>query len=346
MREMASAGSEQPVLSNGGSGETFEAVVARRLSRRDLLRSGADAAAVIGTGVTAGGSAEAAPSGSASFGSLPTQGVTVDAVQVAAGHSWAPLLAWGDPVLPGAPAFNPAAITPEAQAAQVGYNADFVAFFPLPWGSQNADRGLLWNNHEYTNAEIMFRGYSAANPTRQQVDVELAAHGGTVMEIQRGADGKWAVVPGSSYNRRITANTPIDLSGPVAGTDWTKTGYNQRGIPVNGMLNNCGGGVTPWGTVLTAEENFHQYFSNLNMLPDNDPRKVVNRRYGVPGGSSERKWERFHDRFDTAKEPNEPNRFGYIVEIDPYNPQFTPQEAHRTRALPARGGDGGCGAQW
>lgn len=317
----------QPVLSGNGTGDTFEAVVARRLSRRDMLRNGAVAAAVVTTaGVATAGRAEAAPAGSASFASLPTQAVDVDALQVAAGHSWAPLLSWGDPVLPGAPAFNPATLTPEAQARQAGYNADFVAFFPLPWGSQNATRGLLWNNHEYTNAEIMFRNYSAANPTRPQVDIELAAHGGTVVEIQKGADGKWSLVPGSSYNRRITASTPIDLSGPVAGTDWTKTGYNQNGMTVNGMLSNCGGGVTPWGTVLTAEENFHQYFSNLNSLPDNDPRKVVNRRYGLPGTNSERRWERFHDRFDAAKEPNEPNRFGYVVEIDPYNPQFTPKK--------------------
>jgi len=307
-----------------GRGEHIAAVAGRRYSRRDALKGGAALVAGALAAPLAHGAAPVRGAEPLNFRSLPTS--TTDALTVAAGHGWAPLLRWGDPVLADAPVFNPAAQSPEAQKRQFGYNNDFMAYLPLPYGSGNPSRGLLWVNHEYTNPELMFAGFDASNVTRDQVDIQLEAHGGTVVEIRRGDEGRWSVVQGSPYNRRITGTTPMDLTGPVAGSDWAKTGANPEGRTVVGMLNNCAGGWTPWGTVLTCEENFPGYFGNLNRLPENDPRRVANTRYGVTPGASRYQFERRHSRYDCAVEPNEPGRFGYVVEVDPYNPTSQPRK--------------------
>jgi secreted PhoX family phosphatase len=130
----------------------------------------------------------------------------------------------------------------------------------------------------------------------------------------------------ADLNRRITGETAIEIAGSVAGHNWLKVSYDLSGTLVRGTLNNCAGGVTPWGTYLTCEENFHQYFANLAALADDDPRKAVHARYGLPTGNSVRRWERYHPRFDLAQEPNEPFRFGWVVEIDPYDPQSIPRK--------------------
>jgi secreted PhoX family phosphatase len=208
-----------------------------------------------------------------------------------------------------------------------------VHFFPLdasvhlfPFGPKDSSRrGILAVNHEYTNPELMFPVYDPKAPTRNQVDVQLAAHGLAFVEVEL-SGGKWRPVRNSRYNRRITAETEMTLHGQAAGHELLKSSYDSSGKKVRGTLNNCGGGVTPWGTLLTAEENFNQYFANRNSLPADDPRKAIHTRYGLPVGHSERSWERFHSRFDLAKDPNEAFRFGWIVEIDPYNPKFTPRK--------------------
>ncbi|HEY8477181.1 MAG TPA: PhoX family phosphatase [Chloroflexota bacterium] len=315
---------EEEPLSRPGCGEALSDVVARYLSRRALLRGGLVLAATLAAPALRPPAPVAARAPRLDF--EPLAPGTSDTVEVARGYRAVPLLRWGDPLTADAPEFDPSGQTPEAQARQFGYNCDFVGFLPLPPGSNNSNRGLLVVNHEYTNPELMFAGYDPDNPTRQQVDVELAAHGMTVVEVQQGAHGRWAVDRSSPYNRRITATTPMLVAGPVAGHDWLKTNADPTGTRVLGTLNNCAGGKTPWGTVLSAEENFHQYFASLDAVPDADPRKAVHRRYGLPGGASERKWERFYDRFDLAQEPNEPFRFGWVVEIDPYDPAWTPRK--------------------
>ena len=123
-----------------------------------------------------------------------------------------------------------------------------------------------------------------------------------------------------------TGETEIEITGPAAGDDLLKVSYDPDGTTARGSFNNCAGGKTLWGTTLTCEENFNQYFANRNALPDSDPRKAIHTRYGLPAGSSERRWENFHDRFNIAIEPNEPFRFGWCVEIDPYNPDFVPKK--------------------
>jgi len=267
--------------------------------------------------------------------------------QVAPGYSADILIRWGDPVLPDAPAFDPHGQSAEAQRRQFGYNNDFIGYIPLPLGSDSSDHGLLCINHEYTNEEVMFPGagrdqgqrnqHKAA--TKEMVDIEMASHGGTIIEIEK-REGKWRVVPDSRYARRITAlDTRMTLSGPAAGDPRLRTFADPTGTQVIGTINNCAGGITPWGTYLMAEENFHYYFlgdleHHLHRTPaDKDdgasdpdtwehPERVNYTRYGLPGGGYA--WGRFHRRFDINAEPNEANRFGWIVEVDPLDPTSTP----------------------
>jgi secreted PhoX family phosphatase len=154
--------------------------------------------------------------------------------------------------------------------------------------------------------------------TKDLVDIEMAAHGGSVLEIRR-VNGKWQVVPNSRYARRITANTPMIIAGPAAGDARMKTSYDPEGKNVLGMLNNCAGGMTPWGTWLTCEENFNGYFWGK---ADGHAEERNLKRYGAPGNWYN--WGVYHARFDIAKEPNEVNRFGWVVEIDPRDPKSTP----------------------
>ncbi|MEO1102677.1 MAG: PhoX family phosphatase, partial [Pseudomonadota bacterium] len=162
-----------------------------------------------------------------------------------------------------------------------------------------------------------------AGMTKDLVDIEMEAHGGTVIEIARGDDGKWATVLDSPYNRRISVNTPMEITGPAAGHDKMKTSADDTGTKAIGTINNCAGGITPWGTWLMAEENFHGYFWGPDAAADSDnPTEAMYARYGVPGGWYA--WGKFYDRFDTAKEPNEPHRFGWMVEVDPKNPDAAP----------------------
>ena len=235
------------------------------------------------------------------------------------------LIRWGDPVLSGAPAFDPNKLTAAGQARQFGYNNDFLGLHPLPQGSRGSDRFLMVVNHEYTNTGLMFAGLGTGKAarlgaSREQCEIEMAAHGGAVIEIVR-ENGKWSVVPDSKYARRITADTPMRIAGPASGHDLLKTSADPTGTRVNGMFNNCAGGETPWGTWLTCEENFNNYFGGLATKTANaEPFK----RYGVGAGRPSYAWGQHFARFDVEKEPNEPNRFGWIVEIDPYDPEGTP----------------------
>jgi secreted PhoX family phosphatase len=170
----------------------------------------------------------------------------------------------------------------------------------------------------------MFPGYGRhdkdfSRVTRDIVEVEMAAHGGSVIEIGK-VGSKWQGVADSRYARRIDAlDTPMRLSGPAAGHARLKTSEDPEGTRVIGTLNNCAGGITPWGTWLIAEENFHFYF--MGGL-DGNPEKANYERYGVPGNRYA--WARFHRRFDLEAEPNTANRYGWIVEVDPFDPTSTP----------------------
>ncbi|GAA0468617.1 PhoX family phosphatase [Streptomyces olivaceiscleroticus] len=318
-------------------------VIAGALSRRSVLRASAvvTAAAATGAALTGPGAApaSAAESGAASgtaagatrHARRPARGLrftpvapnTADAVTVPAGHEQNVVIRWGDPVLRGAPAFDADRQSAKAQAGQFGYNNDYMAVLDLPG---ERDRQLLVINHEYTDEVLMFAGYDADNPTRTQAEIGLQAHGLTVLVAQEERrSGRLTAVPRHHLNRRITGTTPFEVTGPAAGSDLLKTAADPEGTRILGTLNNCGGGITPWGTVLSGEENFNQYFANGDEVTDP---KIAERlkRYGIKGGASERKWERFDRRFDVAKEPNETNRFGWVVEIDPFDPDSTPRK--------------------
>ncbi len=302
---------------------TIGELIERRLGRRDALRglAAAGAGAAL-AGLPQGASAQANGPSSLTFRELAH---TLDGTDhVAEGYEIQVLARWGDPVTAGAPVFAPATPTAAAQEKQFGYNNDYLGLHPLPAGSRGNDRFLLVANHEYTNADLMFPGLGAGRAasmkvSAEQAAVEMAAMGGSVLEIAR-ENGQWRVVPDSKYARRITVTTPMEISGPAAGHALMKTGADPAGRTVLGMINNCAGGSTPWGTWLTCEENFDVYFGgDASKLPLPEMQK----RYGV-GRATAYGWFRHVDRFDLSKEPNEPNRFGWVVEIDPYDPSAAP----------------------
>ncbi|TIU87230.1 MAG: PhoX family phosphatase, partial [Mesorhizobium sp.] len=253
-----------------------------------------------------------------------------DKHHVAPGYDADVLLRWGDPLFADSPAFDPLKQSAEAQAKQFGYNNDYVGYIPI---DGSAEHGLLVVNHEYTNPHLMFPGIvsivekdgkkaaEVAPLSKEQVDVEMAAHGGTIVEIRK-QGGKWQVVRDGKLNRRIMSTTEMALSGPAAGHDRLKTNADPSGAKVIGTLNNCAGGVTPWGTYVMAEENIHGYFSGE--LPEGHREAANYKRLGIPEGAYE--WGAHYDRFNLAKEPNEPNRFGWIVEVDVNDPNSVPRK--------------------
>ncbi|ACK84237.1 PhoX family protein [Methylorubrum extorquens] len=308
-------------MSDTPDAPTLDAVIAQRFSRRDLMRG--SLAAALAAGIAP--QTVAAPADSSAF-DFPELAAGIDEhLHVAEGYEAKPLLRWGDPLFPDAPAFDPQKQSARAQERQFGYNNDFVGFVPL---DKDGQRGLLVVNHEYTNAELMFPGLGAADRkaviaalSPEQVATEMAAHGGSVVEIVREAEG-WRPVIGSPYTRRITAETPIALTGPAAGHPRLMTEADPSGRRVLGMINNCSGGVTPWGTWLSGEENINYYFSGT--LPAGHAEAGNAKAIGL--NSPQYAWSRFHPRFDLAQAPNEPNRFGWVVEIDPFDPASTPKK--------------------
>lgn len=313
--------------SNRSSNPTMGDVISARFSRRALLRGSLAVSAIAATVSPLALLAAVEKGRGKSRFSFAEVEAGVDATHhVAEGYDADVLLRWGDPVFADAPAFDAHAQTAEKQRRQFGYNCDYVGFIPLAGAS---DRGLLMVNHEYTNEHLMFPGLvtlidgkpEVASADRTRVDIEMAAHGGTIAEIRK-SDGKWRVVTDSSFNRRIMADTGMELTGPAAGHDRLKTSADATGRRVLGTINNCAGGVTPWGTWLTAEENFHGYFGGE--MPADHAEAVNHGRYGVPQGTYE--WSLFYDRFDVSKEPNEANRFGWVVEVDPMDPTSTPRK--------------------
>ena len=317
---------QDDIGSNPNPGLPIGDVIATRLSRRGLLTGLLATAAVAGSGVGrlpfGGGAAEAAEL-SLTFKEI-AKGADKDQA-VAEGYDARVLIRWGDPVVADAPAFDPQHLSAAAQEKQFGYNCDFVGYAPLPLGSNSADRALLCVSHEYTNTDFMWSGMRRDNMhdrmTKEMVEVELAAHGASIVEIRK-QNGAWSVDTTSRYNRRITLlSTEFDVAGPAAGHDRMKTSADPSGRRIIGTINNCAGGMTPWGTMLSAEENFHQYFAGK---PDGTKEEANHKRYGIIGRPVYSWWGKSIDRFNIEKELNEPNRFGWVVEIDPYEPNARP----------------------
>lgn len=240
---------------------------------------------------------------------------------VAPGYRAVPFIPWGTPLLGDYPTFRPGRNTAQEQAQQVGMHHDGMHYFPL----QGSRRGLLVVNHEYTDEALLQTGTTQRPPreaiTREMVRKSQHAHGVSVVEVERDAQGEWTVVR-SRKNRRITARTPMAFSGPAAGHRLLRTAADPAGRHPRGTFNNCSNGHTPWGTYLTCEENFNGYFA---VEPgDYDPEvAALTTRYGVGGDSYY--WAEKDDRFRlTPEDPNEANRFGWVVEFDPNDPTSTP----------------------
>jgi len=320
----------EDIGSNPDPREPIGEIIARRYPRRALLAAlGAAAAATESRAQTrplpahsSGNTPDGGPS-TLTFPELRHQFAEGDAV--AEGYEIQTLIRWGDPILGDAGPFDVRRQSAEDQAKRFGYNNDYLDFMPLPKGSRASDRGLLVSNHEYTNTTLMFPGLGTgrqarANASAAQVAIEGQAHGASVVEVRR-EGGRWTYVKDSPLNRRITATTPMRISGPAAGHERMRTNADPTGMRVLGMLNQCAGGNTPWGTIVTTEENFNYYFAAGSTL--DGPQREHLRRYGI-AAQGVYGWSRHIDRFDVAKEPNEPNRFGWIVEFDPYDPGSVP----------------------
>ena len=305
-------------ISNRSSSPSFEAVLAASLSRRRVLEGGLVAAGLTFIGAGALGSRPAgAASASFSFSGVPIG--RGDAVVVPEGYVAEALFSWGDPISNG-PAFKPdASNTADEQAQQAGMHHDAIHFFSLPIGSQNSSRGILAVNHEYTDDGLLHVG--GMEPwTREKVTKSQMAHGVAIIEVAE-AGGRWTVVRPSSYARRITGRTAIRLDGPAAGNSLLQTAADSNGQVVLGTLNNCAHGYTPWGSYLTCEENFNGYFVNRAAN-----RPALHQRYGITDKGFGYRWHEHDERFDADKHPNEPNRFGWVVEIDPFDPASTPMK--------------------
>lgn len=317
---------------NPSENRTMGEIIAARFSRRGFLKGSLAVSAIAATvsplAMIAADDARAAEGSAFKFDELEA-GID-DKHHVAPGYDADVLLRWGDPLFVDSPEFDPTKQSAQAQARQFGYNNDYVGYIPL---DGSAEHGLLVVNHEYTNPHLMFPGIvkivekdgkksaEVAPLSKEQVDVEMAAHGGTIVEIRK-EGGKWRVIRDGKLNRRITANTEMALSGPVAGHDRVKTNADPSGVKVFGTINNCAGGVTPWGTYVMSEENIHGYFSGE--LPEGHKEAANYKRLGIPEGAYE--WGAHYDRFNLAKEPNEPNRFGWIVEVDVNDPASVPRK--------------------
>ncbi len=326
--------------SNPTTNKSMQDLIDQAVSRRSMLKSGLGAAAIsflAGSWLTGcnddddAAPAPATPAAERMLGFVAIATSSTDAVVVPSGYVAEPFLPWGEPINNIAPAWvGDASEGWVEQEQQVGDNHDGMTFFGFNnttngYGTRS-DEGLLVMNHEYINLEYFYKpDTDAANwllPfTFAKAKKAQAAHGVGVYHVKRAANGTWSHQKTSPYNRRITGYTQMLISGPAAGNDLLKTSADPFGTNVLGTLNNCANGWTPWGTYLTCEENFNGYFGNGNVA--GRPLTNLERRYGI-GNSSPYRWFSVDTRFDIAINPNEPNRFGWVVEIDPFNPSSTP----------------------
>lgn len=243
---------------------------------------------------------------------------SLDAVTVPDGYSAEVLVRWGDPLWSNAPEFDHATRGDAAsQSRAFGDNIDGMEVFA------HGNKSLLVVNNEYTNRSIIWGNRTDAKP---EIDDDILkgkmAHGLSIVEISEQND-KWSVVKDSPYNRRITPDSEMELTGPAAGHDLLKTAADPTGTTSFGTWNNCGNGSTPWGTYLACEENFNGYYSSSDKNFKVSP---AQKRYGISSRSWGYGWAKIDERFDVSKHPNESNRSGYVVEIDPRDPKSIPKK--------------------
>ncbi|AZD32238.1 MULTISPECIES: PhoX family protein [Pseudomonas] len=291
------------------------------LSRRGFISAGA----LCGAAMFLGGNllSRSVLAASVSAGSsklLGFEGIaaaTSDSITLPPGYKSSVLISWGQPLQKNGPAFDPSGNgTAAAQEVQFGDNNDGMSLFAFP---DDKNRALMAINNEYTNYRYLYP-HGGMPQSAEDVRKALASEGVSVIEVQR-RNGQWQFVQGSRYNRRIHGNAPIRLSGPAAGHALMKTSADKSGRKVLGTFQNCANGKTPWGTYLTCEENFTDCFGSSNAQQTFD---AAQKRYGASASSRDINWHQFDPRFDLAKNPNELNRHGWVVEIDPFDPHSKP----------------------
>jgi len=332
---------------NTSGNPSFNQVLDARLSRRSILRGGLGTAAtaVMGSwGLSACGGSDEVSTTVEKLGFSAVAKSTADVVSVPSGYSTSVVIALGDPLTASTPAYKNDG-TDTGFENRSGDHHDGMEYFGLSADGTRRDatsseRGLLVMNHEALTDQFLHVNGVTANPRPMaESDKEIPAHGVSIVEVRKTA-GKFGYVQSSSYNRRITPHTPIELSGPARGNALMKTKYSPAGTATRGTINNCGTGYTPWGTFLTGEENWAGYFTRS--ATDNaartgaDAKSVASlNRYGrAQGAASRHGWETSgsddkYARFNISKlgsstdgsddYRHELNGMGYIVEIDPYD---------------------------
>lgn len=372
--------------SNPTNNTDFQTVINRRLNRRSILKGGTGltAAAFFGALPLIGCSDDDDNISSpiiedGNDAAIPAQGdlkrpetlkfkavahSTAETMTVAEGYKAEMILPLGTPLMPGLDDWKDnREQSAESFEWRMGDNHDGMWFFGKnsnAYDAKASENGLLVMNHEYVNSEELSPfGYYViedkdAAPLFQRrrlasdVRREVNCHGVAVVEMKRRANGMgYEMVPNSKYNRRITSSTTAQLAGPVAGSDLVKTKFDPTGFQTRGINNNCGAGLSPWGTYLTTEENFLGVFArgqDASQLSASD--NYGRERYGAPENSpgSRYLWHTpdakdaiITDEFSrwdmtavgaSAADDyrNGFNTFGYITEIDPFDQNSTPQK--------------------
>lgn len=269
-----------------------------------------------------------------------------DTVSLPPGYSWRKLIAWGDAMFDTVSAtFDPDTLTRAEQEQRFGSNNDMLALFAAEYAfppPRNPDRLILCANNEYASAELMFPAIrSERDFTRAQIEAMYASIGVSIVELARESAG-WTVqknaAPGQGKNRRITPFTPVRFTGPAADHRWivaasavvnaVEPGANAGEVAC-GSAANCAGGLTPWGTYLTAEENFHDIFAGrgndttaLGLTDAAYALDVLSHGYPglyIPAVAAPA-------QFNINENPYGPSLYGWIVEIDPHDPTATPKK--------------------
>ena len=335
---------------NDSSNLSFDSILSARLSRRNFLRGGmaSGAAAVFGSMplMACGGSDnDSVNEKLLGFTAVPKS--LADIVVLPSNYSYSVLIGLGDPLTAATPAYKNDGTDTDFENRS-GDHHDGMEYFGLsadgkPSTSSN-DRALLAMNHEATTDETRSSFFLHANGgtstlprPASEVDKETAIHGLSVVEIAR-TGGAFKYVQSSAFNSRVTALTPVEIHGPARGNALMKTRYSTDGTMSRGTLNNCGTGRTPWGTLLSGEENWSGYFTRPvgdDAARGNDKSVTALKRYGrAEGAASRHGWETAgsddkYARWINAKTGtsvdgtddyrNEMNGMGYIVELDPYD---------------------------
>ncbi|MGY9045946.1 MAG: PhoX family protein, partial [Rhodobacterales bacterium] len=294
----------------------FDQVVERAISRRGFLGGAlafGSGAAVFGTGMLSG--AGRALAQTSTFAFTPVDIATGFDLTVPEGYQWKPLVRWGDALWSDASdAYSPeTGVSVDMSDKVFGENTDGMETFVVDGHT------LLAINSEYANPEINLPTSSEGVPANaDEVRMMKNIQGVTVLEVADTGNG-FEIVVDSPYNRRITHETQMTMDGPAAGSDLAKTNADPEGMSPKGTMNNCGSGKTLWGTYLTCEENFNGYFGTTGTMPQDEGYN----RYGI-GDEGRYAYEKHDARFDLSQEPNEPNRHGWVTEINPADRDSTP----------------------